>query len=91
MYRINTHRLTCLVTGLVSIVGALAVAPVTMVHAARQPNVLFIAVDDLRPEMACYGMPQMVTPNFDRLAARGVRFDRPIATLPSVGPHEPAS
>lgn len=85
MYRINTHRLTCLVTGLVSIVGALAVVPVATVHAARQPNVLFIAVDDLRPEMACYGMPQMVTPNFDRLAARGVRFDRAYCNIAVCG------
>ena len=40
------------------------------------PNVLFIAVDDLRPELTCYGVDGLVTPNFDRLAARGTRFDR---------------
>lgn len=39
-------------------------------------NVLFIAVDDLRPELACYGQPQMKTPNLDRLAARGTVFER---------------
>ena len=33
-----------------------------------RPNVLFIAVDDLRPQLACYGHEEMITPNFDALA-----------------------
>ncbi len=43
---------------------------------ASKPNVLFIAVDDLRPELGCYGRTQMHTPHIDRLAASGTRFDR---------------
>jgi arylsulfatase A-like enzyme len=39
-------------------------------------NVLFIAVDDLRPELACYGHPIVKTPNIDRLASVGLRFNR---------------
>ena len=39
------------------------------------PNVLFIAVDDLRPELGCYGT-RAHTPNIDRLAASGLQFDR---------------
>ena len=42
---------------------------------AKPPNVLFIAVDDLRPELACYGT-RALTPNIDALAAGGLRFDR---------------
>jgi len=41
----------------------------------HRPNVLFIAVDDLRPELGTYGAPT-VTPHIDRLAAQGIRFDR---------------
>ncbi len=42
----------------------------------NRPNVLFIAVDDLRPSIGCYGDPHAITPHIDRLAERGVRFDR---------------
>lgn len=41
-----------------------------------KPNVLFIAVDDLRPEMGCYGNKVVKTPNLDRLASRGMIFNR---------------
>lgn len=41
-----------------------------------RPNILFIAVDDLRPEIGCYGNRVVKTPNIDRLAARAVVFDR---------------
>jgi len=44
--------------------------------AANRMNVLFIAVDDLRPQLGCYGQPQMKTPNIDALAARGMVFNR---------------
>ena len=47
---------------------------------AAQPgvkfNVLFIAADDLRNDLGCYGNRQVQTPNFDRLAKRAVVFNR---------------
>ena len=42
----------------------------------RRPNVLFIAVDDMRCELGCYGATHVQTPNLDRLAASGVLFTR---------------
>ena len=42
----------------------------------RRPNILFIAVDDLRPELGCYGNPVIQTPHFDKFAAQGVLFSR---------------
>ena len=44
--------------------------------AGAQFNVLFIIVDDLRPELGCYGVRHMHSPNIDRLAARGLLFER---------------
>lgn len=51
-------------------------ASVSCPGAETQPNVLFIMADDLRPELGCYGVKHLVTPNLDRLAAQGVRFER---------------
>ena len=39
-----------------------------------KPNVLFIAVDDLKPELGCYGNTIVKTPNIDRLAKMGTVF-----------------
>lgn len=44
--------------------------------ATERPNVLFIASDDLRNDLGCYGHPTVKTPHLDALAARGVLFER---------------
>lgn len=49
---------------------------------AKQPNIMFIAIDDLRPQIACYGEPEPITPNIDRLAGEGTRFDRAYVCYP---------
>ena len=40
----------------------------------KQPNILFIAIDDLRPEFGAYGSEIAITPNLDKLALEGIRF-----------------
>lgn len=54
--------------------------------AADRPNVLFIAVDDLRPELGTYGARHIRSPHLDRLAATGMRFDRVYCQYPICGP-----
>lgn len=54
-------------------------------HPPEKPNILFIAVDDLRPELGCYGAGQIHSPNIDQLAAEGTRFDRSYCNIPVCG------
>jgi len=42
----------------------------------EKPNFLFIAIDDLRPELGCYGSEIAITPNLDALAEKGLLFNR---------------
>ena len=46
------------------------------VQTRSKPNVLFIGIDDLRPELFCYGASHIKSPNIDRLASQGVLFER---------------
>ncbi|MEJ7828137.1 MAG: sulfatase [Segetibacter sp.] len=45
-------------------------------HKKNTPNILFIAVDDLRPELKCYGSKHILSPNIDKIAKRGFLFER---------------
>ena len=58
------------------------------VSSQNQPptkNVLFIMVDDLRPELSLYGQNQIISPNIDALGASGVTFNRAYCNVPVCG------
>ncbi|MHC4556629.1 MAG: sulfatase [Planctomycetota bacterium] len=53
---------------------------------SERPNILFIAIDDLRPELGCYGEKLVKTPNLDRLAQEGLKFTRAYCQEAICGP-----
>ncbi len=72
------HRLSSLLPHCLA--GAILLGISLSAHAAEtekpatRPNVLFIAIDDLRPELGCYGVKEIISPNIDRLAKSGLVF-----------------
>ena len=53
---------------------------------AKKPNILLICVDDLRPELKSFGAAHIISPNIDKLAEKGVSFQRHYVNSPSCGP-----
>lgn len=66
--------------------GSCKSAQVPKARASAKPNILFIAIDDLRPELKAYGKQYMITPHIDRLAAGGRVFLNHYVNVPTCGP-----
>lgn len=65
-----------MVAGVGTMLAVLAQAAGQTPTAKRPPNILFIAIDDMRTELGCYGSPVAITPNIDKLASEGLQFNR---------------
>lgn len=72
--------------GLILLLTLMCVVPEIESAEPKRPNVLFIASDDLNCRIGCFGDPQVQTPNIDRLAKRGVVFERAYCQFPLCSP-----
>ena len=80
-------RISLIVLGAVSIlaVSAFMMRPVPTKAMASKPNVLYLFVDDLRPDLNCYGNQEVHSPNIDNIAKEGVVFTNQYVTVPTCG------
>lgn len=51
----------------------------------EKKNILLIAIDDLRPELSCFGKSGIISPNIDKLAVQGTSFQRAYCNIPVSG------
>jgi arylsulfatase A-like enzyme len=75
---------------IISIAALALVAPRRVAAATPPPNIVWIVVEDMSPNMSCYGETTIRTPNIDRLASEGVRFSRAFTTAPVCSPSRSA-
>jgi uncharacterized sulfatase len=59
-------------------------------NSAEKPNIVWLIAEDLSPDLGCYGHPLVKTPNIDKLADKGIRFENAFATCPVCSPSRSA-
>lgn len=59
--------------------------PAVCAHAQQRMNVLFIIADDMRPELGCYGVTEVITPHIDKLASGATLFQNAYCNIPVSG------
>ncbi|MDP6448468.1 MAG: sulfatase-like hydrolase/transferase, partial [Pirellulaceae bacterium] len=64
---------------------AAAICITASATAAEKPNVLLLCIDDLRPELACFGKDYIRSPHIDKLASQGRAFHRHYVQAPTCG------
>src|SRR5918999_4437271 len=69
-------------TWLVVLLVVAALATPAEANAPARPNIVWIVVEDMSADFSCYGEKTIRTPNVDRLAAEGVKFERAFVTGP---------
>ena len=77
--RINLNGIRSLLTTLVVVSFSIACS------ATEKMNILFIAVDDLRPELKCYGVDYALSPNLDHFSKSAVTFQNHYVQVPTCG------
>src|SRR3954464_7552761 len=66
------------------LIFAFVLSAISIAHAAtgKQPNILWLIAEDFGQHLSCYGTKEVWTPNIDKLARDGVRYDRFFCTAP---------
>jgi arylsulfatase A-like enzyme len=86
--RMTTPPTQARLSGMLNPLGAIAMLLCSASAPAAESNrfnVLFIAVDDLRTELGCFGLDHVQSPHLDRLASQGMLFTRHYVQVPTCG------
>ena len=69
---------------LFSSISMLAFSSLSVFSQTEKMNVLFLMADDMRPELGCYGVKEVKTPNIDRFAASGLLFQNAYCNIHTI-------
>lgn len=75
----------CWIFGLI-LAGSAWLSPSARAADPKTPNIIWIVTEDISPNLGCYGDPDAITPNIDKLAARGAKFTRAFSHSPVCAP-----
>ena len=70
----------------VTSIGPLSAADPNQAVDTSRPNIILIGAEDISPNLGCYGDPDAITPNLDKFAAQGARFDKAFTHCPVCAP-----
>jgi iduronate 2-sulfatase len=76
---------TGVMIGIMTLQGCVPMQAMETFSGPEKPNILFIAIDDLRPELGSYGNSVIQSPVIDQLASEGVMFTRAYCNVPVCG------
>ena len=65
---------------------AICVQPVAQASKEKRPNIIWMITEDMSPNLGCYGDSNAITPNLDKLASQGARFNRCFSHAPVCAP-----
>jgi hypothetical protein len=84
--RIFRHSMPGFGCAISTLLLSLSAVPGTADASPEKPNILWISCEDTSPDLGCYGDRYATTPNLDKFAAEGCRFDRAYVTFPVCAP-----
>ena len=84
LFSLRTYLLCCISMNCLPSTAEVAATLSTSVGSSKM-NILFIVVDDLRPELGVYGVKQVKSPNIDKLAQDGISFQKAYSQAPICG------
>src|SRR5574344_1336367 len=81
----SDRKIYCYTWGGLAIMVLPQLVSAQAIHQNNKLNVLMLIADDMRPEMGCYGVDIIKTPNLDKLASTGTLFMNAFCNVPVSG------
>ncbi|MDO6737015.1 sulfatase [Wenyingzhuangia sp. 2_MG-2023] len=69
-----------------TIIAIVLMLTINTIYSQQKPNIIWIMAEDMSTDLECYGMPDVKTPNLNKMASEGIRFNNAFVTNPICSP-----